>query len=106
MINSVLLQAAPNQNMMNLVFLVGIVAVFYLFMIRPQQKKQKEQRKFREELKSGDKVVTIGGIFGKIVKLEGETVYIEVDKGIKLKMQKSAISSEESRKLNTPDESK
>ena len=71
-----------------------IVVVFYFFMIRPQQKKQKDQKKFRESLAKGDKIVTIGGIHGKVaeVKDADTTVLITVEGGIKLKIEKSAIS--------------
>lgn len=97
MINTVLLQMSSGG--MNLVLIGGMVVVFYLFMIRPQQKKQKEQRSFRETLKKGDPIITIGGIYGKIISFEGETVFVEVDKGMKIKIEKSAISSESSQKL-------
>ena len=90
-----LLQAAPaGGGGMNIVFLVGIVVVFYFFMIRPQQKKQKEAKKFRENLKKGDDIITIGGIYGTVVAVEGDTVQIEVDRGMKLKIQKSAVASD------------
>ena len=68
--------------------------VFYFFMIRPQMKKQKEQRKFRESLEKGTKVVTIGGIHGKIAEVKENTVIIEVEGGNRLKIEKSAIAKE------------
>jgi preprotein translocase subunit YajC len=68
-------------------------------MIRPQQKKQKDQKKFLEEVKKGDNVVTIGGIHGRIVSIDGETIILEVEKGGKIKMDKSSISLEASKKL-------
>lgn len=68
-----------------------MLGVFYLFMIRPQMKKQKEQKAFREGLKQGDKVVTIGGIHGKILEVTDTTVLINSE-GTKLRMEKSAIS--------------
>ena len=52
-----------------LVMIVLMIGVFYFFMIRPQMKKQKELKKFREGLKAGDKIVTIGGIHGKILEI-------------------------------------
>jgi len=94
----ILLQAAPQGGigggLPNIMLIVGMIVVFYFFMIRPQQKKQKEAKKFRENLKKGDNVITAGGILGKIVAVEGDTVQIEVDRGMKLKMQKSSISNE------------
>ncbi len=72
--------------------LVLILIVFYFFMIRPQMKKQKEMKKFRENLKAGDKVVTIGGIHGKLLEVADSTVLISSE-GTKLRFEKSAIAS-------------
>lgn len=71
-----------------------IFVVFYFFMIRPQVKKQKEQKKFREALSKGDRIVTIGGIHGKISEMKEDTVIIEVEGGNRLKIEKSAIAQE------------
>ncbi len=76
----------------NFVPLVLIIVVFYFFMIRPQLKKTKEQKKFRENIKVGDKIVTIGGIHGKISDIQDTTFMITVEGGVKLKIEKSAIS--------------
>lgn len=75
-----------------LVMIVLMIAVFYFFMIRPQMKKQKELKKFRESLKAGDKIVTIGGIHGKILEIADTTVLIQSE-GTKLRLEKSAVSS-------------
>ena len=75
-----------------LVMIVLMIGVFYFFMIRPQMKKQKELKKFREGLKAGDKVVTIGGIHGKILEIADTTVLIQSE-GTKLRLEKSAVSS-------------
>ena len=80
--------------------LVLIIVVFYFFMIRPQMKKQKDAKKFVESIKKGDKIVTIGGIFGKIVEVNDNYYTIEVEGGNKLKILKSAISMENSAALN------
>jgi preprotein translocase subunit YajC len=77
-----------------------IVVVFYFFMIRPQMKKQKEGKKFIENIKKGDKVVTIGGIHGKIAEVNDTTYVIEVEGGNRLKISKSAVSMENSATLN------
>lgn len=78
--------------MQQIIMLVMILVVFYFFMIRPQMKKQKEQKKFRENLKAGDKVVTIGGIHGKILEVADSTVLISSE-GTKIRFEKSAIAS-------------
>ena len=72
--------------------LVMILGVFYFFMIRPQVKRQKEAKKLRESLKPGDKVVTIGGIHGKVLEVADSTVLISSE-GSKIRVEKSAISS-------------
>ena len=92
---NILLMAAPGSSpAMQFLPILLIIVVFYFFMIRPQMKKQKEQSKFRNEIKKGDKVITIGGIHGKIVEISEKTFIIEVEGGNKLKIEKSAVSLE------------
>jgi preprotein translocase subunit YajC len=79
------------QGMQSLLMLGLMVLIFYFFMIRPQMKKQKELKNFRENLKAGDKVVTIGGIHGKILEVSDTTVLIQAE-GTKLRLDKSAIA--------------
>ena len=79
------------QGMQSLLMLGLIVLIFYFFMIRPQMKKQKELKNFRDNLKAGDKVVTIGGIHGKILEVADTTVLIQAE-GTKLRFDKSAIA--------------
>ncbi|HWV33143.1 preprotein translocase subunit YajC [Dyadobacter sp. BE34] len=91
---SILAQAAGGSQGMiyQVVMWVGIIGVFYFFMIRPQQKKQKEQKELLNNLKKGDQVVTIGGIHARVYTVEEATVTLELDKGVKLTVEKSAIS--------------
>lgn len=77
----------------SLFFLVAIIAVFYFFMIRPQMKRQKETRKFRESLKKGDKVITTGGIHGIIYEIDEQSILLEVDKEVKIRVDKNAVIS-------------
>ena len=79
---------------------VGIIGVFYFFMIRPQMKKAKDHKKYVEEIKKGDRVITTSGIHGKIVDLNETTFLIEVEGGTKIRFEKSAISLESSKALN------
>jgi preprotein translocase subunit YajC len=74
-----------------LVPMLVIIVIFYFFMIRPQVKRQKELRTFRESLSKGDKVVTTGGIYGKIVEIKENAVIMEVDSNVTLKVDKAAI---------------
>lgn len=80
-----------------MVFFGAIILVFYFFMIRPQQKKAKDQKKFAEEIKKGDYVVTIGGAHGRVAELEGDTFILEVEKGGRIRFSKSSISMEATR---------
>jgi len=80
------------KDMSQIIMLLLILVVFYLFMIRPQVKRQKEAKKLRESLKPGDKIVTIGGIHGKILEVADSTVLISSE-GTKIRIEKSAISS-------------
>ena len=84
--------AGEGQNpLTSLLPLVLIIVVFYLFMIRPQMKRQKELKNYRESLQKGDKVVTTGGIYGKIADIKDQVVVIEIADNIRIKVDKSAI---------------
>jgi len=87
----ILLQAA-GTGMSSLIMFGMIFAVMYFFMIRPQIKKQKKEREYRLALKKGDKVVTIGGIHGKINDVQEDTFIVEVMAGNTLKIEKTAVS--------------
>lgn len=84
--------------------MILIFVVAYFFMIRPQIKRQKDEKKFTEALKRGDRIVTKSGLYGKVVDLNDSdaTCIIETMAG-KLKFDRSAISMEMSKKLNTPE---
>ncbi len=102
MLNFILLQEPAGQSLYgNLLLIGGIVVVFYFFMIRPQQKKQKDQKKFLEEVRKGENVITVGGIHGRIVSIDGDTIILEIEKGGKMKIDKSSISLEASRRLKS-----
>jgi len=87
----ILLQAA-GTGMSSLIMFGMIFAVMYFFMIRPQIKKQKKEREYRLALKKGDKVVTIGGIHGKISDVKEDTFIVEIMGGNTLKIEKTAVS--------------
>ncbi|MBL7854497.1 MAG: preprotein translocase subunit YajC [Cyclobacteriaceae bacterium] len=98
---AVILQAQAQSNWMQFIPLVLIVIVFYFFMIRPQQKKAKEQKKFIDEVKVGDKVVTIGGAHGRVAELEDDTFVLEVERGGRIRFNKSSISMESTKAITT-----
>ena len=81
------------------ILLALLMVVFYFFFIRPQSKKAKELRKYREALKKGDKVVTIGGIHGKIVETQETTFTIEISEGTKIRIEKSAVAGDATEQL-------
>lgn len=100
---TVLLQTAPAQTgggASMWIFLILIFVVMWLFMIRPQRKQQKELEKFRAELKKGDKVVTVGGIYGVIEEVSDKTVLIKVDANVKLRVDKNGLVKDYSESQN------
>jgi len=86
--------ASSGFGMEQIIMFGAIGLVFYFFMIRPQMKKQKEAKQFKESLLKGAKIITIGGIHGKITELKEDTVIIEVEGGSRMMLEKSAISKE------------
>ena len=98
-LNSLLLQISSASIMQFLPMLL-IIVVFYFFMIRPQMKKAKDLKKYVQELKKNDRVVTTSGIHGRILDLADTTFVIEVESGAKIRFDKSAISLEASKILN------
>ncbi|HWZ14900.1 MAG TPA: preprotein translocase subunit YajC [Mucilaginibacter sp.] len=102
MIATILLQASTGFGTQQLIMFGLIAVVFYFFMIRPQVKKQKDQKKYVNELKKGDKVITTAGIHGRISEVAETTFLIETEGGGKIRFDKSAISLEASKALNTP----
>ena len=91
---SILLQAAGGGAMQQMMMILMIIVVFYFFMIRPQMKKTKLEKQFKESIKKGDKVVTIGGVHGKIIEVQEKTFILEIADDIKVKIEKSAISAD------------
>ena len=86
-------QAAPAQGggWSMWIMLALIFVVMWFFMIRPQRKQQKELQNFRDSLKKGDKVVTIGGIYGTVAEIKEDSVLIEVDHNVKIRVSKQAL---------------
>ena len=91
-----ILQAAPAAGQQGggwsmWIMLALIFVVMWIFMIRPQRKQQKELDNFRSGLKKGDKIVTIGGIYGTVNDVKEDSVLVEVDKDVKIRVSKQAI---------------
>lgn len=96
MTTNILLQISM-QQIQGFLPMILIIIVFYFFMIRPQMKKAKDHKKYIQELKKGDRVITSSGIHGKIVDVNDTTFLIEVESGTKIRFDKVAISLESSK---------
>lgn len=91
---SMFLLEAPAQQgngWSGIILIVLLFVVFWLFFIRPQNKRQKEVQKFRDALQKGDKVMTIGGIHGKVHEVKETTIVITVDNNVNIEVEKSAL---------------
>lgn len=94
-------QQGQGGGIMQFLPLIAIVVVFYFFMIRPQMKKAKDQKKYIENLKKGDKILTIGGIYGKINEVREDGSFVmEVEDGTKMRISKNAVSMDATGTLN------
>src|SRR5690242_5160664 len=99
-LNMLLQQQQPGGGMQTIIFFLLIIVVFYFFMIRPQMRKAKVERTYRDKVQKGDKIVTIGGMHGKIVDVEATTFLIEVDNNVKVRIEKSAIAVDATKALS------
>jgi len=106
MISKFLVLMAPQEgessgsSWTTIAFFFLFFIILYFFMIRPQSKKAKDQKNFLNEIKAGDKIVTIGGVHGKILKVEDDTYLLEVDSNTKVRIEKSVISLDFTRAMN------
>ena len=89
MLNTILLQ--DQAGWANIVMIVVLIAIFYFFMIRPQQKRQNEIKKFREGLNVGDRVITAGGIYGKIRAVKDTTITLEIADNVRISIDKGSV---------------
>jgi preprotein translocase subunit YajC len=101
MFSTLLLQVgASGEGLTSLLFPIAIAVVVYFFMIRPQQKRAADAKKFRASIVKGSNVVTIGGLHGKVLEVNEESVIVEVDKGVRLKFDRTAIAREATGKVS------
>lgn len=97
MLNTILLQANPTPpgggggGMSMLLMMVALFAIMYFLMIAPQRKKQKKINEFRNSLQKGDKVMTAGGIYGRIREVKDDHVLLEIDNNVTIKIDKNSI---------------
>lgn len=92
-LNSIILQTSTGAGggFSGLIMIAAMIAIFYFFMIRPQSKKQKAIKKAREAMAVGDRVITAGGVYGRIRAIEVTTFIIEISKGVEIKIEKSSV---------------
>lgn len=91
MLNTIYLQAQGASGMSSLIMIVAMIAIFYFFMIRPQNKRQKKIREEREKLDKGSRVITAGGIYGKVREKRDTTFIVEIADGVKITVDKNSI---------------
>ena len=83
--------AGAGTGWSSMIMIVALIAIFYFFMIAPQQKKQKKINSFRDSLQKGDKVMTAGGIYGRIREIKDNYVLLEIDSNVTIKIDKNSI---------------
>ncbi|MBO6051175.1 MAG: preprotein translocase subunit YajC [Bacteroidales bacterium] len=105
--NLLFLLMAPADNgqgagggSMTLIFILLLLLIFYFFMIRPQQKKQKQIEEYRSKLSKGDKIITIGGLHGKITDVQEKVFVVEIADGVKITIEKAAVAVDENEAKN------
>ncbi len=104
---TILLQSSGGGMAMQQLLMLGlIVLIMYFFMLRPQMRKVKTEKQFKESINKGDKIVTIGGIHGKIIEIAETTFLIEIDNNVKVRIEKSAVSAEASKQFQKPADKK
>ncbi|MDR3251332.1 MAG: preprotein translocase subunit YajC [Tannerella sp.] len=95
-ISFVILDAAPANgggegSYMGILMIVAMIAIFYFFMIRPQQKRQKDIQRAREAMKVGDRIVTAGGIHGKVKEIAEKYMLIEISEGVRIRVDRASV---------------
>lgn len=90
-LNLIPLQATGEGGMMQILMIVALIVIFYFFMIRPQQKRQKEIRKFREGLAKGSRIITAGGIHGKISEVKETAFLVQIADGVRILVDKNSV---------------
>ena len=83
--------AGQGSGWSSMIMIVLLIAIFYFLMIRPQQKKQKEIKKFRESLKKGDKIITAGGIYGRIKEIKETSMMISIANDVTIEIDKGSV---------------
>lgn len=85
-------QGGGGAGWSNMIMILLVIAIFYFFMIRPQSQRTKKEKQFRESLQKGQKIITIGGIHGKIIEVKESTVILEVSNDMRIEIEKSSVA--------------
>ena len=80
-----------DQTMMSILWILGLIAILYFLMIRPQQQRQKKQTEMIESLRVGDKMITVGGVHGKVAAIKDDSLMIEIAANVQIELQKVAV---------------
>lgn len=99
---SILLQADASSPYSSLIMMAAVIGIMYFFMIRPQMKKAKDEKLFVDSIEKGNKVVTLGGLHGKVIEVNDTTVLLEIDTNVRVKLEKKAISAEATKAYQQP----
>lgn len=94
------------MDQIGLLFMGGMLLVMWLFFIRPQAKQARLAKEFQTSIEKGARVVTTGGIHGKIIKTDEGTILLEIDNNVKIRIERSAISMELTKAAYTETEKK
>lgn len=81
-----------NQQLISILYLIGLFVLFYFLLIRPQQVRQKRHQEMIRNLKTGDRVITVGGIYGSVVKIKEDSVILRVADNVRIEVLKQAIA--------------
>ena len=94
------LQGAGGSGLSSILMMGAILAVAYWFMIRPQMQREKEAQNYINTVEVGQQILTSGGIYGKITRIEGDILHVQIDKMTNVRLDKSSVAVEKTRALN------
>ena len=86
-----------NPTMISLLYIIGLFVILYFLMIRPQQQRQKKHQEMIKNLKANERIVTIGGIYGTIVKIKEDSLILKIADNTEIEILKTAVSRVENR---------
>lgn len=82
-----------DQNVMPLIMMIGFIALFYFMLIRPQKQQQKKRQEMLDSLRVGDKVLTVGGIYGTIKEVRDKSIRVKIANDVVIRMSRTGVQS-------------